>query len=75
MNSEIYVYLFGVQVLAWGLKLASHPTNAASSMEVVERARLGAIQGPVVVALVGVLLLVGIGLALLKGGGSQERRG
>ena len=71
---RIYLYLFGVQVLAWGLKLGSHPANAASLSGLVERARIGGVPGPVVAALVGLLLLAAIGLAVAHGGVSPPRR-
>ena len=58
---RVYGYLIGVQVLAWLVKLASHPTPATSAAEIVARAHVGPIPGTVVLALVAgsfVLVLV-----------------
>lgn len=48
---RVYLYLFGVQLLAWALKLASHPTPAGSLTELVERAHVGPLSGVLVLSL------------------------
>lgn len=63
---RVYVYLFGVQLLAWLLKLASHPAPAGSARALVPRAELGPIPGEAVLA-ASVL-----GLALARGGVSAR---
>lgn len=42
---RIYLYLFGVQLLAWNLKLSIQPTPVSSLRELVSRADVGAIPG------------------------------
>jgi uncharacterized membrane protein len=70
---RIYLYLFGIQILAWGLKLGSHPSSAASASEVVAHASTGGIAGPIVIALVALPLLLGAALALARGGAGSRR--
>jgi uncharacterized membrane protein len=47
---RVYGFLFAIQLMAWGLKLANHPTPAASFAEGVGRAHVGSVPGGVVVA-------------------------
>lgn len=49
---RVYGYLIGVQVLAWIVKLASHPTPATSVAQIVSRSAVGPIPGVAVAALV-----------------------
>jgi len=70
---RVYLYLFGVQTLAWCLKLANHPNPVASFDGLVERAAIGAVPGVVTIALGLGLVLAGIGTAALWGGVERER--
>ncbi len=63
-----YLYLFAVQLLTWGLKLSMHPHSAADLGDVVARARIGLLPGPLVIASLLLLLLCGGLLAGLRGG-------
>lgn len=65
---RVYLYLIGVQVLAWVVKLASHPTPAASVQEVIERGQVWQLPGGVVFGLVGASLVFVVGVALALGG-------
>lgn len=59
-----YGYLLGVTLLAWTLKLETHPSPTPSPSILIERARVGALPGAVVVAVVGLLVLGGMVLIL-----------
>lgn len=59
-----YGYLLGITLLAWTLKLETHPAPAASASLLLERARVGSLPGPAVVALVGVVVAGGVILIL-----------
>lgn len=65
---RIYLYLFGVQVFAWGVKLAGHPEEARSMAEVIERAAAGPFSGPGFVGVTFFLLMIGLILAIAQGG-------
>ncbi len=65
---RIYLYLFGVQTFAWGLKLASQPGEAGSIAEVIERAAAGPLSGPGFVGLTFALLALALILAVALGG-------
>ncbi len=65
---RIYVYLFGVQLLAWVLKLSSQPTPASSFRELVSRADVGAIPGEVFFVTSGVGFLLVVFFAFMQGG-------
>lgn len=52
-----YAYLLGVELAAWLLKLAMHPTAAESWGGLVGRAAIGPIAGSVVVTSLGLLIL------------------
>lgn len=70
---RIYLYLFGIQLLAWGFKLAGTPGPAHSISEFVSRADIGWIPGG---AVVGVVLLLSLGAtaaAITRGGGDRDR--
>lgn len=71
---RVYVYLFAAQWLAWILKLSSHPTPAASIGEVIARAGIAGVPGPVCFggSLVGLGAAVAIAFAI---GGTDRRRG
>ena len=71
---RIYVYLFAVQFLAWVLKLSSQPTPASSFLEVVSRAKIGAIPGEILFAISSLGLLVLMAFALAQGGIDREKR-
>lgn len=65
---RIYLYLFAVQVLAWGFKLAEAPTSARSLDEWIARAATGAIPGGWIVGSVGLGLVGTIFVAAAWGG-------
>jgi uncharacterized membrane protein len=71
---RIYIYLFAVQFLAWVLKLSSQPTPASSFLEVVSRAKIGAIPGEILFAISSLGLLVLMAFALAQGGIDREKR-
>ena len=70
---RIYLYLFGVQLVAWVLKLSSQPTPASSLRELVSRADVGAIPGEVFFTASGLGFLAVMLFALLKGGIDRDR--
>jgi uncharacterized membrane protein len=65
---RVYLYLFGVQLLAWLFKLSSHPTPAGSLGEVIERAHVGPLTGGTVLALAAGCLAGGWLFAAARGG-------
>jgi len=65
---RVYLYLFGVQLLAWVLKISHHPTASISMQEWVERAHVGSIPGGVFLAVVVGLFLAAISIAIARGG-------
>ncbi|MFO7893654.1 MAG: DUF2270 domain-containing protein [Longimicrobiales bacterium] len=65
-----YGYLFGVVLLAWGLKLQVHPEPAASVAHAMARAEVGLVSADVVVAVVG--FFVAMTLALILTGPSEK---
>ena len=68
---RVYLYIFGVQWLAWLLKLANHPTPISSVAALRERAALGVLPGEAVLALGTAFALVGILIAVMWGGVDQ----
>lgn len=70
---RVYVYLFGVQLLAWVLKLSSHPTPSASPSDWLERAAIGTLSGAAVAGITGALFALAIGVAVARGGRSRNR--
>lgn len=70
---RIYLYLFGVQLLAWVLKLSTQPTTVTSFRDLVSRADVGAVPGQFFFAIAG-LGFVGVTLfAFIHGGIDRER--
>jgi len=69
---RVYVYLFGVQLLAWWLKLASHPTRASSLSDVIDRAHVGPLDGGVVLGLATVCFAAAWIFALVRGGTDRD---
>lgn len=71
---RIYLYLFAVQLAAWGLKLASHPSATREAAEIFARARIGTLSGE------GVLGIAALGFAalcafgFLQGGVDRNQR-
>jgi len=65
---RVYLYLFGVQLLAWVLKISNHPTAASSMNGWVARAHLGPIPGGVFLVTIAVLFLAACGTAIVRGG-------
>jgi uncharacterized membrane protein len=68
---RVYLYLFGVQLLAWMLKISNHPTVATSMSEWIQRAHIGPISGEASVATMGLLFLVASIIAIARGGGDR----
>jgi len=64
---RVYLYLFAVQLLAWLLKLASHPSAATSIRELVSRAAIGPLPGQATLGMVGGGLAVATLLAVFIG--------
>lgn len=69
---RVYLYLFAVQLLAWSLKLANHPTPAASIGSVLERARIGVLPGGFVIATAIGLALVALLISITRGGVDRD---
>jgi len=65
---RIYLYLFAVQGIAWGVKLANHPTPVASVDAWVARAHIGGLPGMAVFGLATAGLVTGLILAGALGG-------
>lgn len=65
---RIYLYLFGVQLVAWIWKLSSSPTPSGSAAEWVARAHTGPVPGSAVVTIVAAGLLVAVVLGVTRGG-------
>ena len=65
---RIYLYLFGVQLLAWLIKLSSQPTPVSSLQELVARADVGAVPGELFFVGSGLGFMFAMGFALLHGG-------
>ena len=70
---RIYLYLFGVQFLAWNLKLSSQPTPASSFRELVSRADVLAIPGEVIFVTSSLGLLAVMAFAFMQGGIDREK--
>lgn len=70
---RVYLYLFGVQLLAWILKLSSQPTPASSFNELISRTDVGAIPGEVFLVASGLGFLVVAVFAFLQGGIDREK--
>jgi uncharacterized membrane protein len=65
---RIYLYLFGVQLLAWVLKLSSQPTPASSFGEFISRADVAFIPGEIFFLFSGLGFLAVAAFAVLHGG-------
>ncbi|MEE3332279.1 MAG: DUF2270 domain-containing protein [Myxococcota bacterium] len=65
---RVYLYLFGVQLLAWVLKISNHPTASTSANEWIARAHVGSIPGGVFLVVMAALFLAATGIAIARGG-------
>jgi uncharacterized membrane protein len=65
---RVYLFLFGAQLLAWLLKLASDPSPAEDLADLVARAGLGAVPGSVVLGLAVSVYAAGFLAARVWGG-------
>ncbi len=65
---RVYLYLFGVQLLAWALKISNHPTASTSLDEWIERAAVGPLPGEMFVASMVALFLMAAAVAFVRGG-------
>jgi uncharacterized membrane protein len=70
---RIYLYLFGVQLLAWVLKLSSQPTPASSFGELLSRADVGAIPGEFFFMTSGLGFVAVVTFAFMRGGIDREK--
>ena len=70
---RVYLYLFAVQLLAWVLKLANHPTPAQSLVDLAQRADAVVVPGPVFMGLTGLAFVAAILVAVLVGGRGPRR--
>jgi uncharacterized membrane protein len=69
---RVYLYLFAVQLLAWSLKLANHPTPATSFATIVERAHAGVLSGELVIATGAVLAFSALAISIVRGGVDRD---
>ena len=69
---RVYLYLFGVQLLAWGDKLVSDPTPARSFQMSIERASIWVVPGHFVVSVTALSFVLACGLALVRGGVDRD---
>jgi len=69
---RIYLYLLGVQLFAWTLKLANHPSAAASLEEFVGRAHVAAVPGALVLGLSAAAFLGAVAIAFVFGGVDRD---
>lgn len=72
---RVYAFLFGVQLVAWALKLANHPTPADSASTFVERAHVGLATGEVVIGATIAAFLATVGFAVWFGRSSPGSPG
>lgn len=68
---RVYLYLFFAQAAAWGLKLAIHPEPIRSASDLIARAAVGPVPGPVVMG-GAVAALTAAGLAAVGWGGRRS---
>lgn len=68
-----YGYIFALVLLAWTLKLELHPSPTASAAELVRRAAVGVLPGPVVLGLLALFLLGCVVLAVRAPGEQMIR--
>ena len=69
---RVYLYLFAVQLLAWSLKLANHPTPASSLETFVERVHAGILPGEAVIAIGAALAVAAILISITQGGVDRD---
>jgi uncharacterized membrane protein len=69
---RIYLYLFGVQLFAWALKLANHPSAATSPEEFVARAHVAAAPGSLVLGIAALASLGAVAMAFTLGGVDRD---
>lgn len=69
---RVYFYLFAAQWLAWILKLSTHPSPAESAAEVIARAGIPGVSGPICFAGSLFALAAAAVLALMFGGIDQR---
>ena len=69
---RVYLFLFGVQLFAWGFKLANHPSAVGSLREFIERAHIAVIPGVGVVTVVGLAFIVAFTMGLAFGGVDRD---
>jgi uncharacterized membrane protein len=65
---RVYLYLFGVQLIAWVVELSNHPSPAGSLAALVERAGIGAVPGAGVLAATLALFVAASVFAASRGG-------
>ena len=65
---RVYLYLFAIQLLAWGVKLANHPVPADGMDAFLARAGVGAVPGSALVAVATIGLVAAAALAWGRGG-------
>jgi uncharacterized membrane protein len=70
---RVYLYVFTVQLLAWILKLANHPSPVQSFSELLGRADAVVIPGPAFAALTGLAFGAAILMAAVMGGSQRGR--
>lgn len=70
---RVYLYLFAVQLLAWMLKLANHPTPIRTLSGMVDRAHIGRLPGESVATLALTLAALAVVVAAVRGGIDRKR--
>ena len=70
---RVYGFLFAVQLVAWGLKLANHPAQVESPSDFVARAHVGIASGEVVIGVAIAALLAIVAFASAAGGPRRKR--
>jgi uncharacterized membrane protein len=68
---RVYVYLFTVQLLAWLLKLSSHPSQTTSIADFVTRAKVGVLPGAAILTVSVLAFVTAVALAIANGGVSR----
>ncbi|MBW2420558.1 MAG: DUF2270 domain-containing protein [Deltaproteobacteria bacterium] len=69
---RVYLYLFGVQLLAWTLKLWNDPEQPAAAWDLVRRAHIGALPGWAVWSSTLLLSVAALVLAYRVGGVDRD---
>ncbi|MDG2304559.1 MAG: DUF2270 domain-containing protein [Candidatus Binatia bacterium] len=64
---RVYIYLFGVQLIAWMLKLVSDPTPATSFSQITDRAHVAGLPGIALFAIVGGCFATAVIVAVTQG--------